>query len=102
MKHQPLEKEIEKKVCQYAEKLGCYVRKFASPQRRGVPDRLFITPTGRVFFIEFKRSLKDTPTPLQMREIEAIRRRGGTVFVIGDVQHGKDRVQEQIDLDSAV
>lgn len=99
---QPLEKEIEKKVCIYAEEQGCYVRKFSSPQRRGVPDRLFITPHGRVFFIEFKRTPKDVPSPLQEREIGTIRRRGVSVFVIGDVQHGKDRVREQIDLGHAV
>jgi hypothetical protein len=50
-----LEKQIEKKVCDYAKERGMLVYKFTSPNRMAVPDRLFICPDGRVFFIEFKR-----------------------------------------------
>lgn len=91
------EKDIEGKVCDFAVRQGCYVRKFASPARRGVPDRLFITPLGRVFFIEFKTP-KGGTTPLQRREIAEIRDRGVTVFIIDNVQGGKDRVLEQLAL----
>jgi hypothetical protein len=81
------ESEIERKVCEYAKKLGCYVRKFSSPGHRGVPDRLLITPCGTVFFIEFK-----TPTgklsELQKDEIAQINRRGLRVYVIDSVDQG--------------
>lgn len=95
------EKTIEKKVCDYAVKRGCYVRKFTSPARRGVPDRLFITPHGRVFFIEFKSPTGST-TVLQQRELRAIRERGVSAFEINSYQGGVDRVNEQIDIDNAV
>lgn len=54
-KAKPLEKEIEKKVCDYAKASGMLVYKFTSPARRSVPDRLFIPEGKSAFFIEFKR-----------------------------------------------
>ena len=48
-----LEKDIEKKVCDEAKKLGWLTYKFSSPAHRGVPDRIFIKD-GEVVFIEFK------------------------------------------------
>lgn len=83
----PLEKEIEAAVCGYARRRGCYVVKFVSPAHRSVPDRLLITPAGRVFFIEFKR--KGMPaTPAQVREHATLARFGKVTFVVDDVAHG--------------
>ena len=48
-----LEKQIEAKVCDYAKERGLLVYKFTSPNRMAVPDRMFIRPDGKVFFIEF-------------------------------------------------
>ena len=53
-----LEKEIEAKVVAYAKTKNYIVYKFASPSNRSVPDRIFITPNGKVKFIEFKRKGK--------------------------------------------
>lgn len=83
-----LEKEIERKVRDYA--LGkhflCY--KFVSPSQRSVPDRVFIAPGGVVFFIEFKR-LHATPTKRQQLEIETMRGKGANVYVVNTVEKGK-------------
>lgn len=49
-----LEKDIENKVVRYAKQLGCLVRKMNGLGARAWPDRMFITPSGKVFFIEFK------------------------------------------------
>lgn len=85
----PLEKEIEKKVCEHAKKLGCLVYKFTSPARRSVPDRLFVMPHGRgVFFIEFKRK-GQKPTASQEVEIEKIKKQGTEVFVVDNVETGR-------------
>lgn len=84
----PLEKDIEKKVCDYAKSKGCLVYKFTSPSRRSVPDRLFITPNGVVFFIEFKRR-GQKPTASQEVEINKIWSNGGNVRVVDDVERGK-------------
>lgn len=97
MNKDPLEKDIEKKVCDHAKSLGCLVYKFTSPARRSVPDRLFIMPGGRgVFFIEFKR-LGQKPTPAQAVEIDKIRKKGVSVFVVDNVAQGKACVVQQLD-----
>jgi hypothetical protein len=84
----PLERDIEKAVCAYAKSLGMLCYKFTSPSRRSVPDRLFITKTGTVFFIEFKRK-GQKPTASQMVEIAKIRVTGTLVAVVDGVENGK-------------
>ena len=93
--HNPLEKDIEKKVCDYAKSLGCLVYKFTSPSRRSVPDRIFIAPGGHVWWIEFKR-LGLKPTPGQEVEIEKIRSKRGIVWVVDNVEEG----EQVIDLET--
>lgn len=90
----PLEKDIEKRVCDYAKSLGMLCYKFTSPSRRSVPDRMFITKTGVVFFIEFKRR-GEKPTPSQEVEIAKIEKQGVKVFIVDDVGIGKSIVLTQ-------
>ena len=71
---------IEAKTKKYARKLGCYVRKFNSESNPGVPDDVFITPSGVVFFIEFKSSGKK-PTHKQEYNLNEILDRKGFAFV---------------------
>jgi hypothetical protein len=87
------EAKIEKAVCDYARVKGCYVRKFASPNHRGVPDRLFIGPKGNVFFLEFKAPGKE-PTALQHRELEEIRKRGVPASWVDSIDGGKQFIDE--------
>lgn len=89
----PLEKDIERKVCDYAKSLKMLVYKFTSPSRRSVPDRMFITEIGVVFFIEFKRK-GQKPTAGQEVEIAKIRATGTRVLVIDDVEIGKDMIYQ--------
>jgi hypothetical protein len=84
----PLESVIEQKVCDYAKSLSCLVYKFTSPSRRSVPDRMFIAPGGRVFFIEFKRK-GEKPTAGQEVEIEKMVKQGANVYVVDNVELGK-------------
>ena len=88
-----LEKEIEKTVIAYARSIGYYVRKFVSPSNRSVPDDLFLSPKGRIFFVEFKRK-GHKPTAAQMNEHVEIGKRGGKVFVIDDIDKGKKLVDQ--------
>ncbi len=88
MNPDPLERDIERKVCDYAKSLKFLCYKFTSPSRRSVPDRMFITPSGVVFFIEFKRWGKQLP-PSQEVEIAKIRATGVDVFVVDNVDMGK-------------
>ena len=97
----PLEKEIEKKICDYAKQLGCYVRKFTSPNQRSVPDRLIIALGGAVGFLEIKRG-GESPTKAQEHEMSLLKQIGarvdwcdnafdGRVFVENLVAEGKER-----------
>lgn len=81
------ESTIEKAVCDYAKGKGFLAYKFTSPQRRSVPDRLFIGPHGTVFFIEFKAPGKE-PTDAQFREIDKLRENRAVVFVADTVEKG--------------
>jgi hypothetical protein len=83
-----LEKQIEQKVCDYAKDRGLLVYKFTSPARAAVPDRMFVAPSGKVFFIEFKASGKK-PTVPQTREHQRLRDHGVLVFVVDNVDEGK-------------
>ena len=85
----PLEKVIEKKVCDYAkEKYGVLSRKYTSPQHRNVPDRLLLWPGGHTLFIEFKRRGR-VPTPGQEREIKKLVDLGHKVLVIDEIEYGR-------------
>lgn len=83
-----LEKKIEAAVCDHAKALGCLVYKFTSPARAAVPDRMFIAPGGKVFFIEFKAPGKK-PTVPQQREIERLNAQGVPALVVDNVEGGR-------------
>jgi len=86
-----LEKQIEAKVCEYARERGLLVYKFTSPNRAAVPDRLFVLPNGKMFFVEFKRE-GEKPTPAQEREHHRLRQHKVSVWVIDNVIDGKEMV----------
>lgn len=88
-----LEREIEKKVTIYAKNKNFLTYKFTSPSNRSVPDRLFISPNGNIFFVEFKRQ-GILPTKLQSHTIKAMTRRGVKVSVIDDYDKGKLLIDE--------
>lgn len=52
MAHQ-LEKEIEKACCKKVKELGGLAIKLGS--YNGIPDRMFLLPGAKIFFVEFKR-----------------------------------------------
>ena len=82
-----LEKQIESKVCRYARDRGMLGYKFTSPQRRSVPDRMFITPNGKIFFIEFKAPGK-TLSKAQELEHQRLKDYNVVVLVISDIENG--------------
>jgi len=86
-----LEKQIEDKVCQYARSKNILAYKFTSPARMGVPDRMFVAPLGRVFFIEFKRE-GGRVTPAQEREHTRLIAHGCEVHVVDNVLDGYEVV----------
>jgi hypothetical protein len=81
------EKTIERKVKEYAISKGWLVYKFTSPAHNGVPDRIFISPLGKLIFIEFKTP-KGCLSPVQQREVVKLRKQRQTVLVVSSVGHG--------------
>lgn len=92
-----LEKKIESSVCDYAKSKGLLVYKFTSPARAAVPDRMFVMPSGKVWFVEFKRE-GQKPTVPQQREHERLRGHNVDVFVIDNVAEGRRIVDMMVTL----
>lgn len=92
-----LEKMIEAKVCGYARERGLLAYKFTSPAHAAVPDRLFVLPSGKMFFCEFKRE-KQKPTPAQEREHLRLRQHKVNVFVIDNADDGLRMVDQMLEL----
>lgn len=90
-----LEKKIETAVCDYARSKGLGAYKFTSPSRRAVPDRIFFSPLGFVFLIEFKRTGEKATVP-QAREHTKLRAYGQTVYVVDDIAQGKTIVDKYL------
>lgn len=84
----PLEKEIEKKACDYGKSTGWDCRKYTSPAHRSVPDRMCLHDFGTIIFIEYKR-FGEKATDAQKKEHRKLRARGFTVYVIDNVEDAK-------------
>jgi len=69
------EKDVEKYFHRQVVKLGGTSRKFSSPSRVGVPDRIALLRFGVVWFVEIKDD-DGTPTVRQIRELEEYNRLG--------------------------
>jgi len=78
-----LEKDLEKKIVIKAKKLGYIADKYSSPSNRGVPDRIFISESGKLFFVEFK-SKKGKLSKLQEKKISELRARKQSVFIVNN------------------
>ena len=89
-----LEKNIEKKVCDYAKKNGVLQFKFTSPGRRGVPDRIFMI-NGKVFFIEFKAT-GETPSIEQLAVHRIITHHGIKVYTVDNVDTGIAAIYKEV------
>jgi len=75
------ESQIENRLTRLVRERGGLCYKFVSPGNRGVPDRIVITPVGRIIFVELKK--KDGRlSKLQRWQISEMRRRGCDVRMI--------------------
>lgn len=93
--YKPKETSVEDKACAYAKEQGCWHRKFKSANARGLPDRIFITPDGVVFFIEFKRRGKGARVQ-QKLVIDEMREYNAKVFVTDDVDEAKKIIDDMV------
>jgi len=86
------EAKIEQHLNTEIKKLGGITRKWVSPGRTGVPDRIVIIK-GKICFVEIKTEAGKL-SMRQEREIEDIRKAGGIVYVLFGQQGVDDFVQD--------
>lgn len=84
------ENKIAHPVRSYAIERGFEVRKVSYESREGCPDYMFYG-YGELFFIEFK-SPDGTLRSNQVREIKRLRANGTRVFIIDNIEDGRDVV----------
>ena len=88
-----LEKEIERRMVQMVKQRGGLCYKFVSPSNPGVPDRIIITPTGRVVFVELKTEIGRLSNIQKWQRAE-MQKRGADVRVVKGWDAAKALVEE--------
>lgn len=88
-----LESRIERRLVDGVKKLGGMCIKFTSPGTPGVPDRLIITATGRVIFVELKTEVGRL-SKLQRYIIGEMQKRGADVRVVKGIDAVKELLTE--------
>lgn len=83
------EKDIENYLREQVKKAGGKAYKFESPGNDGVPDRLVVFPGNRIFFVELKAPGKK-PRPLQVKQMNDLKKFGCKVLVIDSIQGVND------------
>ena len=88
-----LEKIVERHLVEGVKKLGGLCYKFTSPGTQGVPDRLIITPLGRVIFAELKTD-KGTLSKIQKHTINQMLIHHADVRVLYGLEQVKELLTE--------
>lgn len=88
-----LEKTIERHLVDGVKKLGGLCVKFVSPGTPGVPDRIIITATGKVIFVELKTETGRL-AKIQRYTIEQMMKRGADVRVIKGIDSVRELLAE--------
>ncbi|MGM9540137.1 VRR-NUC domain-containing protein [Anaerovibrio sp.] len=88
-----LEKQIEQKLIKGVKNLGGMCLKFVSPGTAGVPDRIVLTKTGRVIFVELKTDTGSL-TKLQKYVIGRMKSRNADVRVLKGLDEVKNFLSE--------
>jgi hypothetical protein len=87
------ESKIEEWLNSQIKKLGCKSYKFVSPGNPGVPDRIYLLPGGKVYFVELKRIIGKL-SGVQMWQREQFLQMGATFKTVYGMEQAKDLVKE--------
>ena len=90
-----LEKQIESKVCEYAQEKGFLTLKLNIIGQRGWPDRVFVDPLGWHFYIEFKAPGKKLEK-IQEHRFRQLAERNVLVVVIDGITSGRELIDELV------
>lgn len=88
-----LESEIERRMVKLVKQRGGLCYKFVSPSNPGVPDRIIITPDGRVVFVELKTEIGRLSNIQKWQRSEMLKR-GADVRVVKGLDAMKALVNE--------
>lgn len=87
------ESQIERHLVDGVRSLGGMCIKFVSPGTLGVPDRIIITATGRVIFVELKTEIGRL-AKIQQYTIGEMQKRGADVRVVKGLAQVRDLLAE--------
>jgi hypothetical protein len=87
------ESQLESRLVKLVREQGGMCVKFTSPGMPGVPDRIVLTPTGRVVFVELKTEVGRLAN-IQRWVIGEFQKRGADVRVLKGLDDVKDFVRE--------
>ena len=96
-----LEKELERKFVNILRKRGCIVYKFVSPGNAGVPDRLVITPDGKVHCAELKQEGKKM-RPLQVMQAMRLAKNHVKVHLVDSLEAIQTFIEEVLHSESDI
>lgn len=88
-----LESKIEVWLNEQIKKLGGKSYKFVSPGNPGVPDRIYLMPDGKVYFVELKRVIGKL-SGVQVWQREQFQKMGVEIRVIYGMDQAKEFVKE--------
>lgn len=88
-----LESEIERRMVKMVRERGGLCYKFVSPSNPGVPDRIIITPDGRVVFVELKTEIGRLAR-IQEWQISEMQKRGADVRIAKGWDAVKSLIEE--------
>lgn len=75
------ESKLEARLVRLVRQAGGLTYKFVSPGHTGVPDRIVITPGGRVWFLELKTE-RGRLSPRQVYQLERLRQVGANALAV--------------------
>lgn len=87
------ESQIEARLMQGVKARGGMCMKFISPGLPGVPDRIVLTPNGRIYFVELKTEIGRLAN-IQKWVIGELQKRGAEVRVVKGPEAVKDFLKE--------
>lgn len=88
-----LEKDIEDWMTRQVTRLGGLSLKFVSPGNPGVPDRIYIFPGGKVYFVELKKELGKL-SEIQKWQRERFLSMGCRFYVVKGMESARKFIKE--------
>lgn len=88
-----LEKDIESWLNKKVKDLGGISFKFVSPNNPGVPDRIYIFPEGKVYFVELKTEI-GRMSNIQKWQRQRLKRMGCRFYLVKGMDQAREFIKE--------